>query len=185
VEPSAPRPDPSPPPAATPPDGPWSGSGGRRRWAILALLLGTLALDQATKRISLVTLPFGRRVTLLGDVVRLEHARNEGGFLGMGARLGADARGAIFLWGVAAVIAAAGAAALWAPLPLAHAVGLALVAGGGLGNLVDRIRLRGYVIDFMNLGLGSLRTGVFNVADVAIVAGVILLLVPARRRPRP
>jgi signal peptidase II len=64
-----------------------------------------------------------------------------------------------------------------------QALGLALVAGGGLGNLVDRFRLRGYVIDFMNLGLGPVRTGVFNVADVAIVAGVILLVLPGRRRP--
>ncbi len=150
---------------------------------MLAILLGTLALDQGTKRLALLLLPFGRRVTLLGGSIRLEHARNEGGFLGLGARLGQDVRGAIFLWGVSAVILAAGAAAVWARLPLRQALGLALVAGGGLGNLVDRFRLRGYVIDFMNLGLGPVRTGVFNVADVAIVAGVILLVLPGRRRP--
>jgi signal peptidase II len=169
------------PPAASNPDEPARGNRGRRRWTILALLLGTLALDQATKLLSLSLLPFGRRVTLLGDVIRFEHARNTGGFLGAGAGLGQGARGAIFLWGVAAVILATGAAALWGRLPFRHAVGLALVAGGGLGNLADRIRLSGYVIDFANLGIGALRTGIFNVADVAIVVGVALLLLPWRR----
>jgi signal peptidase II len=149
---------------------------------VLAVLLATLLLDQATKRLALSYLPFARRVTFLGDVIRLEHARNEGGFLGLGARLGEGARGGVFLGGVAVVVLGAGAAALWAPVTVPHAIGLALVAGGGLGNLVDRVRLRGYVIDFMNLGLGPVRTGVFNAADVAILAGVLLLLLPGRRR---
>jgi signal peptidase II len=169
------------PPGA--PEEPGWRSGARRRWVILLVLLGSLVLDQATKRMSLALLPFGKRVTLLGGVARLEHARNPGGFLGAGAGLGQGARGAIFLWGVAAVILAAGAAALWARLPFRHALGLALLAGGGLGNLVDRARTGGWVIDFMNLGIGPLRTGVFNVADVAIVAGVVLLLLPGHRSP--
>ena len=149
---------------------------------VLAVLLATLALDQGTKRLALAYLPFARRVTFLGDVIRLEHARNEGGFLGLGAGLDREARGAVFLGGVAVVVLGAGVAALWAPVTLPHAIGLALVSGGGLGNLVDRVRLRGYVIDFMNLGLGRMRTGVFNVADVAIMAGVALLVLPGRRR---
>jgi signal peptidase II len=50
-------------------------------------------------------------------------------------------------------------------------VGLALYLAGGASNLVDRV-VRGSVIDFMNVGVGPLRTGIFNVADVAILAGV-------------
>jgi signal peptidase II len=53
--------------------------------------------------------------------------------------------------------------------------GLGLVFAGGASNLVDRIS-RGSVIDFMNVGLGGLRTGIFNVADVAILVGVGALL---------
>ena len=64
--------------------------------------------------------------------------------------------------------------------------GLGLVFAGGASNLADRIA-HGSVIDFMNVGLGSLRTGIFNVADVAIMAGVLVLVLThwrAGREPR-
>ena len=60
--------------------------------------------------------------------------------------------------------------------------GLALVFAGGASNLADRIA-RGSVIDFMNVGLGSLRTGIFNVADVALLGGVGFLLFAHFRSP--
>ncbi|MFG0334216.1 MAG: signal peptidase II, partial [Maioricimonas sp. JB049] len=53
---------------------------------------------------------------------------------------------------------------------------LGLIFAGGVGNLIDRVRLDGIVIDFLNLGIGGLRTGIFNVADVAITAGFLLLI---------
>jgi signal peptidase II len=53
---------------------------------------------------------------------------------------------------------------------------LSLVLGGGIGNMIDRIRFDGRVFDFLNVGIGGLRTGIFNVADVAIMAGGILAL---------
>jgi signal peptidase II len=60
-----------------------------------------------------------------------------------------------------------------------------LIIGGGFGNLLDRFLNDGAVIDFMNLGLGWLRTGIFNVADMAITGGVIFLLVfGLRSRPK-
>ena len=55
-------------------------------------------------------------------------------------------------------------------------VGLVLFLAGGLSNLVDRIAL-GSVIDFLNVGIGPIRTGIFNVADVAIMLGIALLAV--------
>jgi signal peptidase II len=49
------------------------------------------------------------------------------------------------------------------------------ILAGGLGNLIDRVTNHGQVTDFLNLGIGSLRTGIFNVADVAITGGALLL----------
>jgi signal peptidase II len=46
---------------------------------------------------------------------------------------------------------------------------------GGLGNLIDRLAYGGYVVDFVNIGIGPLRTGVFNVADVGVVVGALML----------
>jgi len=53
----------------------------------------------------------------------------------------------------------------------------AMIIAGGLGNIIDRIIYDRHVTDFMNLGIGSLRTGIFNVADVCITAGVIGLFI--------
>jgi signal peptidase II len=54
-------------------------------------------------------------------------------------------------------------------------VAFALLAGGGISNFGDRLfRTQGRVIDFMNMGIGPVRTGVFNVADVAIMVGIAI-----------
>lgn len=63
-------------------------------------------------------------------------------------------------------------------------VAWSLVLSGGLGNLVDRIINDGRMIDFMNIGIGSLRTGIFNVADVYITVGVVVLVFQSLQRPR-
>ena len=52
-------------------------------------------------------------------------------------------------------------------------IALALIAAGGFGNLIDRVLYDGRVTDFLNLGVGSLRTGIFNIADAVEVIGVL------------
>jgi signal peptidase II len=59
---------------------------------------------------------------------------------------------------------------------------LALIFAGGTSNLGDRIVYGGYVVDFVQMGIGPLRTGVFNIADMAIMAGAFLLLFEAFRK---
>ncbi len=121
---------------------------------------------------------------MLGDVVRLEHVRNQGAFLGAGAGLGEGARRLAFTWGVGILVVAALVVAFRSS-GLRAAIGAALVAAGGLGNLWDRMATGGWVIDFMNLGVGPVRTGIFNVADLAIVAGVLLLALRPSSRVDP
>ena len=55
-------------------------------------------------------------------------------------------------------------------------VALSAIFGGGLSNILDRILNNGLVVDFMNMGIGSVRTGIFNIADVAIMSGLGLML---------
>jgi signal peptidase II len=57
----------------------------------------------------------------------------------------------------------------------AQFVALGLLLAGGVGNLIDRINQNGHVTDFLNVGIGPVRTGIFNVADMAIMAGAGLL----------
>jgi signal peptidase II len=59
---------------------------------------------------------------------------------------------------------------------------VSLFIAGGVGNLIDRILHDGTVVDFLNVGIGSLRTGIFNVADVAIMGGAALLLFTTLRK---
>ena len=59
---------------------------------------------------------------------------------------------------------------------LLNTIALSFICAGGFSNLFDRIAYNGYVVDFFNIGINGLRTGIFNVADVAIMAGAFLLL---------
>jgi len=150
-----------------------------RRWAtkvaLLAVVATTIGCDQVSKHFATVHLMSGPRQSFLGDSLRLEYAENSGAFLSLGAGLPFWARTAFFSVGTGIILVACALAALrhrWPRLPL---LGLSLVFAGGVSNLVDRVA-RGSVVDFLNVGIGSLRTGIFNVADMAIMLGVALLV---------
>jgi signal peptidase II len=151
-----------------------------RTLAVAVTISACFGCDHASKRVAVSFLPEARRVSLLGDVVRLELVRNAGAFLGAGAGLSEGTRTILFVWGNAALILGALAVALRSRTPSGVAMGAALVAGGGVGNLWDRATGAGLVIDFLNLGVGPVRTGIFNVADVAVMAGVVLLALRVR-----
>lgn len=163
-----------------------------RKHPVLRLLLVCLLLvvcvgcDQAVKAIAKQTLSSSPPISLLQGIVQLQYAENPGAFLSLGANLPARTR---FLWGV--VFIGLTQVALLAylfrstSLSWSQKIGLSLFLGGGLGNLIDRIANDGHVIDFVSLGVGSLRTGIFNVADVAITAGVLLVLFAPGEDPAP
>lgn len=68
-------------------------------------------------------------------------------------------------------------------IPPLSVISWSLVLSGGIGNLLDRLLHDGRVIDFMNVGIGSLRTGIFNVADVCIMIGISLVVLDVLQRP--
>lgn len=155
------------------------------------LLLGLLILgagvgaDQAAKRLAVERLRGAAPISWLADTVRLQYAENTGAFLGLGKTLSARQRFWAFTVATAALLVGLGVflALHWDTHRLSF-VALALVLAGGVGNLLDRLLHDGRVIDFLNLGIGPLRTGIFNVADVWITAGVVLLWVGSLRTRR-
>jgi signal peptidase II len=151
---------------------------GRQRLLLVAVLLTTtIGCDQATKHIAKTSLRTTPTQTFLGDTFRLTYAENPGAFLSLGAALPEAARFWVLNVGVALVLVALlFHALLGRKVDPSQAAAYALVVGGGLGNWIDRVMRGGTVVDFMNLGIGSIRTGVFNVADVAIMAGAAVLL---------
>jgi signal peptidase II len=148
---------------------------------ILTLLFLTVGCDQASKFLVRDTLPITGTLTYLGNNVRFQLAQNRGAFLSLGAHLDEDARFWIFNISVSLVLCVlAWVLFVGRELNSRMTLGLTLILAGGIGNLIDRFAF-GSVTDFLNLGIGNLRTGIFNFADVAIVIGVLLIL--ASHRP--
>jgi len=145
------------------------------------LIFFWVGCDRITKIIAREHLVDSPVQSFWGDLFRLQYAENSGAFLGMGAGLPETARFWIFIIAVGVVLLVLLVVLCWTlfsgSVHPSGVVALSLVLAGGLSNLYDRVFNDGIVIDFLNLGLGGLRTGVFNVADVGIITGVTLLLV--------
>jgi signal peptidase II len=138
-------------------------------------LLGCVGCDQASKYVARSSLGSGAVESIFHDVFRLQLAENAGGFLSLGASLSDHLRFVFFTALVSVlVIGLVGGAFFAKGLDRWQTLAATLFAGGGLGNLLDRLFDQGRVTDFLNVGIGPLRTGIFNVADVAICAGALL-----------
>ncbi len=150
---------------------------------IAAIVLAAVGCDQSTKHIARTALEGRGAVHVLGDFFILDYAENQGAFLSLGAGWPRLARSIIF--GSFSLLVVAGAAAFAvrkSRLSLRQTAALSLLIGGGAGNLLDRLTRGGLVSDFMNLGIGPVRTGIFNVADLCLMAGAALILFDQVRR---
>ncbi len=134
-----------------------------RRWPLfLGLAAVVVAADQLTKAWLVARLAPGESVAVLGDWLRFVHGRNTGGLFGL---FGGHAEIlALVSLGVIGLIVAYHARAVPSRF---LSVTLGLLLGGAIGNLLDRLRL-GYVVDFVDAGIGNVRWYTFNVADAAI-----------------
>ena len=152
-------------------------SGRSARFGIAGLLLAAVVvIDQAVKLLVASQIPLGTSVPLIPGVLALSHLRNPGIAFSL-------------LRNVPLVIPAVIALTLlfllfyngaqWSRRP-AVAIALALVSGGAIGNLIDRLRV-GAVIDYIDLHVWP----VFNLADMAVVTGAALLIVTLAFRPHP
>ena len=148
-----------------------------RRWCLIVLLVAaTVGCDRVTKHIAVQQLAGRPTQSYFADTLRLGYAENTGGFLSLGADLPAAVRTIIFTVATGVLLVLLIAAAWRNGWDRWRTVALSLFIAGGASNWVDRLA-SGRVVDFLNVGIGSLRTGVFNVADMAIMAGVALLFV--------
>jgi signal peptidase II len=152
---------------------------------VLFILIACVGCDQATKNIAKQSLETSPPISLLNGIIRIEYAENPGAILGLGAGLPAELRLFVAIVFAGVVLSAALNFAIKpSDLRLIQIAGLALMAAGGVGNLIDRLFNDGAVIDFISLGIGSLRTGIFNMADVAVFAGAAMFLLFSARLPR-
>jgi len=149
---------------------------GKRALLVLFTLLLCVACDQVTKELAKSRLPKNKVLSLAAGVVRLDLTENRGAVLSFEHCLPRPWRGPVLSVTVALFLGLVMGYLLFsaAPRPL-PVTALSLICGGTLSNLLDRVVFGGSVIDFLSLGWGGFRTAIFNLADVAIVTGTVLL----------
>jgi signal peptidase II len=151
-----------------------SGPAGRPHWAVfVGLAAVVVVLDQATKVWLAATIDPGETIEVLGDWLRFIHGRNTGALFGL-FRDSAVLFAVVSL-GVIGIIA-------WfharSTPSRATSIALGLLLGGAIGNLIDRLRF-GYVLDWIDMGIGDRRFYTYNVADAAITVAIVSLIVLA------
>ncbi|MDX2069672.1 MAG: signal peptidase II [Haliscomenobacter sp.] len=145
---------------------------------IVLLIPGLLAtvLDRLTKIWAVNTLKEQPMKSYLNDIFRLVYAENTGAFLSLGSGMNDTLRYWVLAVVPVLVLLYIFFHVLTAKnLHIVQQAAFGFILGGGLSNIYDRI-MEGRVVDFMNMGFGTLRTGIFNVADMSIMLGLFLMV---------
>ena len=167
----------------------------RTRRVMLAsvMVVVLVGLDHFTKWLAIQYLMGHSPIIYLGDLFRLQYATNTGAFLSLGSGLPESIRpylltglNGLILGGVTLFLVAK------RDLSLPITVALTLILSGGIGNMIDRVFRDGVVVDFLNIGIPwgplQIRSGIFNVADIAIMGGLFMMigiefLLPQKKAP--
>jgi signal peptidase II len=159
-----------------------SPSNARLFWPILVAIVGA---DVATKYLAVDRLGALERVPhpVFGDWFRFTLVYNPGAAFGL--HVGEHSRWVFIVLTVAALLILGRLYFSTRPGDSMRVTSLALVCGGALGNLIDRIRTQRGVVDFLDLGVGDSRWPTFNVADIAVSLGAFLLAVVLWQEDRP
>jgi len=143
---------------------------------VTAVLLLNFGLDRVTKMLAVNYLQGRETLSYFYDTVVLRYTENTGAFLSLGAGW-PDWLKYILLLAIPIAVCLYGL--YYCAFKLTDKnliIAFVCVIGGGLGNLVDRLIYNFHVVDFLNFGIGSLRTGILNVADMSVTFAVIYLL---------
>ena len=141
------------------------------RVVLIVAALAAVGCDRVTKHVATTMLAGMPGRSYLADTVRVAYAENPGGFLSLGASLPTAARTALFSVATGIALLMLVMIALRRRTSGLARLGVTLFVAGGASNWIDRI-VRGSVVDFLNVGVGPVRTGIFNIADVAIMLGI-------------
>lgn len=161
------------------------------RWTPLLIVAFVIVLDRLTKLYIQLELTSWSAISVVPGLFRIVHTENPGAAFGILAEGNSVVRAAVLI-GISSLVLVFVASALWSRTTSftggLSRFGLALILGGAIGNMLDRI-LRGTVTDFLEVYNGSWSFPAFNVADSAITIGSIILLVellrPRRKQVHP
>lgn len=144
--------------------------------AILLIVSANIGCDQISKAVVRENLQYHQQVDVIRDNFILIKVENTGAFLGLGENLPVFVKN-IILSLIPSITILALLLFVFAKTNLSQMTvfGLCCVVGGGIGNIFDRIA-HGSVTDFLHIDLGYVQTGIFNMADVSIMVGMLVLL---------
>jgi signal peptidase II len=155
-----------------------------RRLAVVgAVAIAVFLLDRLTKEWVTTNIPLGTARPVVGDYVRIVHAQNTGAAFG----LLPERTTLLSILSVLAVFAIVYYYRQIASSSSLVSATLGMQLGGAFGNLLDRV-MQGYVVDFVDVGVGDIRFWAFNVADSSIVVGILLVMAALwyeEHRPAP
>ncbi|MFI5179896.1 MAG: signal peptidase II [Thermoanaerobaculia bacterium] len=162
-----------------------AGDSARLRLLYLASAAGVALLDQITKAMIAARIPLHATVRVIPGFFDLTHLRNPGAAFSLFADGSGPGRTLLLTGTTLVVLSAVLVYALRSPArDTVLQAALALISGGAVGNLIDRLR-EGSVTDFLRFYFGTHEWPSFNVADSAITAGVVLLAWDLFHRPDP
>ena len=149
-------------------------SGEGRARIFWPVVITVVLSDIVTKWIAVRDLwPRGVPREVFGDFVRLTLVYNRGAAFGL--HVGDYSRWIFLVLTIAALVILAQLYRATAAKDIARTLAIALVSGGAVGNLIDRVRGPQGVVDFIDIGIGDMRWPTFNVADMAVSTGAVLL----------
>ena len=148
-----------------------------KKYTKLAIVAGIVVLaDQISKALILKFLPYHQNIPVIKGFFNITHIRNPGGAFGLMANMSPAFRTVVFLF--ISSLAVGLILYFYKKTPSTQpllATGFALIFGGAIGNLIDRVRF-GNVVDFLDIYLGNLHWPAFNIADSAITVGIIIFI---------
>ena len=143
---------------------------------LIILILFNIGIDQYSKKIVREEIIPGSQIEILGKLLQLMNVENSGAFLGMGSESNPTVK-LIFLLILPIIVILSVLYYLFTnkSIDKLTSVGLSCIVGGGLANLYDRF-IYGSVTDFLFMDFGIAKTGIFNLADLSVTTGMILIL---------
>ncbi len=153
----------------------------KNKYIRLLCISGLIVIsDQITKALILIKVPLyrfhGEVITVIPGFFNIIHVRNQGGAFGFLADQSSAVRNVLFIF--VSALATALVFYFYKTTPKTKPVlasGLALIFGGAIGNLIDRLRF-GNVVDFLDVYIGNLHWPTFNIADSAITIGIAIFI---------
>lgn len=143
---------------------------------ILLIMIATVGCDQVTKSIVRQKVDYNENIKMLYNRVTLTKVENPGAFLSLGDHLSSSVRYVVLI--ALPLIVLFGAVIFLVrkrDMDTITLISLCIIIGGGIGNIYDRI-VHGSVTDFLHIDFYIFQTGIFNVADLAVTTGMLMIL---------